>query len=932
MFSDKKNNNPIAVKNVISKPNTIQKTEQQQTSSSKAKHAKPLGYYSIKDQIINIISKPSFIDALLIIAAFTSIFLVLPFYPLYAFIILLIILFAATLFHPFLGLIVYIIFIFPILMYQTPVLAWLFMIAVSIILIVGYMHYRTIMFTFILFSLAFSPLGYIFIIPVFIYSVLVLSNKRAIVAMLVAVFAIITFSAITGISNSAYILYNTEQAHSIINSGFSTIVQLDTPNSNIIPSNLFSVFSSAISSFTSFKTISQVPNVFDAVLLSFIAGSFYYIVDILILILIIMLIDWYAASSKSKFHGTISATFGIIYPTFYTMMSYSIPYFNIPIIIPFISFAFSVLIIGLFEYSDFEIVKVREVKKQDIRMKFGEAFEDLSMGSTSETFDDIGNYEQTKKELREAIMLPLEEKGVSRAYNITPTKGVLLFGPPGTGKTLMMRALSNEIHAGFYYIKASDLISAYPGETEKKINKIFTIARKNAPCILFIDEIDSVATSREFETDEIRKHALSQFLIEMDGFKVVNKVVVVGATNRPDMLDAAILRPGRFDKLIYVPLPDAEGRKIIFKKYLEKLPIADNINFDLIAEKSDRYSGADIKAVVETIAQNVAGEASIHHKVLAITQNDILNAIAATKPSTSLSQIDKYIKFKLDYERSMHHELRTVEKDVTIDDVIGLEDAKKAIREAVEIPLLHPSLMKKYDIKPINGLLLFGPPGNGKTMLMRAVKNEFEGITMLEISGAELAEQGIERANATIKETFNRARENAPSIIFIDEIDSIFPKREGASEIAIQMTSQLLEEIDGIRKMNNIVIVGATNRPDMLDAAILRPGRFDKLIYVEPPNINDRAQLFRKYLQGVPIENNIDYDKLAGMSEGFTGADISNICREAKTEALEGEVSSGKETKINEEQLEELIQKTKPSAPIDLIKRYIAFINRYGRI
>ncbi|MCL5433361.1 MAG: AAA family ATPase [Candidatus Marsarchaeota archaeon] len=929
-MSSKQPNNPIIVKSVVSSSHTAQQNAQ--APAAKSKRSKPLGYYSIKDRIIDIISRQSFIDALLISVAFTSMFFVLPFYPLYAFIILLIVVFAATLIHPFLGLIVYIAVIFPMFMYQVPVLAWLFIMVATAILVIGYMHYRTILFIFIIFSLAFSPLGYLFIIPIFLYSVLVLSNKRAIIAMLTAVFAIIIFSAISGISNAAYILYNTSQAHTYISNGFGSIVLLDAPSKPII-NNIFAGFASAAGSFSSGSVIAAVPNSFGAVALSTLVGSFGYIVEILVLILAIMLIDWYAANSKSKLNGTLAAAFGVIYPAFYIMVAYNNPiYSSIPLVFPFVSYLLGILVIFVFEYSGIEIVKVKEVKKQDIRMKFGEAFEDLSVGSTSEIFENIGNYEQTKKELKEAIMLPLEEKGISRAYNIKPSKGVLLFGPPGTGKTLLMRALSNELHAGFYYVKASDLISAYPGESEKKINKIFSIARKNAPCILFIDEIDNVATSREQEADEIRRHALSQFLIEMDGFKVVNKVVVVGATNRPDMLDSAILRPGRFDKLIYVPIPDAAGRKEIFEKYLRNLPISDNINLDEIAAKSDRYSGADIKAVVESIAQSVASDALLHHKVLSITQNDILSAIAATKPSTSLAQIDKYLQFKLDYERSMHHELRKVEKDVMLDDVIGLEDAKKAIREAIEIPLLHPTLMKKYGIKPINGLLLFGPPGNGKTMLMRAVKNEFEGLTMIEISGAELSEQGIERANATIKETFNRAQENAPSIIFIDEIDSIFSKREGASEIMIQITSQLLEEIDGIRKTNNIVVVGATNRPDMLDSAILRPGRFDKLIYVEPPNVSNRSSLFRKYLQDVPIIPNIDYDKLAAMSEGFTGADISNVCREAKTEAMEHEISTGTETPITIENIISIIQNTKPSAPIDLIKRYITFISRYGRV
>ncbi|MGC8648867.1 MAG: AAA family ATPase [Candidatus Micrarchaeia archaeon] len=892
---------------------------------------KPIGYYSIKDKIIDLISQQSFIDAILVSIAFLSMFLVMPFYPIYAFIILFIILFAATIYHPFLGLIIFTFILFPLFMYQTPVLAWAFLMVTTLILIFGYMHYRTMLFTYILFSLAFSPMGYIFVIPMFIYSVLTIGNKRAILTITVAVLAIVVFSGVTGIANAGYIIYNTQAAHQYLGIGYNKIITLDSV-SNPAPLNINVGINNAIASFTNSNTIALVPDVFSVLILSLLAGGILYIVELILLILIVMLIDWYATSHRSKFKGMFASFFGISFPLFYVLaIGFSGYTSQVPNYVPFFSFLIAPITFFVFEKNDINIVKALEVKKQDIRMKFGEAFEDLSSGTSSETFNSIGDYEQTKEEIKEAVVLPIEEKGVSRAYNVKPAKGILLFGPPGTGKTLLMRALSNEIHAGFYYVRATDLISAYPGESERMINKIFTVAKKNTPCVLFIDEIDTIATSREIEADETRRHALSQFLMEMDGFQKVNKVVIVGATNRPDLLDSAIMRPGRFDKLIYVPLPDANGRKEIFKKYLSDLPISEDIDYDEIATRTDRYSGADIKAVVDTIAQTKATESTLKHKVFEITREDILRVIAQTKPSTTLAQLDMYTKFKLDYERNLHPEIRRKEKDVTIDDVIGLDDVKKAVKEAIEIPLLHPDLMQKYNIKPINGLLMFGPPGNGKTMIMRAIKNEFEDVTMLELSGAEIAEEGLEKANATIKETFSRAQENAPSIIFIDEIDGIFPKREGSSEFMVQITSQLLQEIDGIRKTKNIVIVGATNRPDMLDAAILRPGRFDKLIYVEPPDANARAQLFRKYLAGVPIDTNINFNDIAAVSEGFTGADIANVCREAKTNAMEKEVETGKEAKITENDLIEIIKRTKPSAPMDLLNRYITFINRYGR-
>ena len=887
--------------------------------------------YGFKEKLTRLTSGSAFLDSLILVIAFIALVSALGFYPLVIAVLLVIVLFAATRYQPFIGLLVYTVITFPIFMYQVPVLAWVFLLAATLILIYGYKHYRVMAFVYLLVALAFSPAGYILEIPAFVLGALTIGNKRSILTLVVVFVLVVTYSAVTGIQNTGYIAYNAATAHAAL--GSSPVIALDSGAKPALSlGNFSSSAGPALSAFfgpasaqigSAFGTIAQALTLNPA-----------YVAQLAALIATAILIDWYASKSRSKLKGVMSSLFGVIYPISYIaiIVATAAPSFS-STALPLLSFLIAPVGLYIAESSGISVVRVLDVKKQDIRMKFGEAFEDLSAGNVSERFDDIGDYESTKKELREAIIAPIEERAISAAYNVKPSKGILFFGPPGTGKTMMMRALANEIHAGFFYVKASNMISAYPGESERMISNVFAIARKNAPCVLFFDEIDAIALGREAaNVDDAHRHALSQLLVEMDGFQAIKNVIVVGATNRPDLIDAAMMRPGRFDRLIYMPLPDLDGRKKILQIYLNKLPIDDGINITDIAKGMERYSGADIKAATETVAQMVAQEAANEHKVLVITQQDIMNVVKSTKPSTSLSQLDTYKRFKIDYERNLTPESQVEEKKgVALTDVIGLESAKKALREAIEIPLTKPELIKKYDIKVINGILLFGPPGNGKTMLMKAVNNEMHGVTMLELSGAEIAQAGIEKATATIKEIFNRARENEPAVIFIDEVDGLVPKREGSSEFSVQMTSELLKEIDGLKDTSNIVVIGATNRPYMLDPAILRPGRFDKLIYVKPPGPKSRGELFRKYLSQVPTAGDVNYAQLGAETKGFTGADIAGVCREAKTAAMEEELSSGQEGHVTMQALEGVIKNMKPSAPDEVLNDYVDFMAKYGQ-
>ncbi len=890
----------------------------------------PIFFYSLDDKAVNLVRSPAFIDSLLVLLAFAAACLALNFYPLLIIIAIAVVLFIVTVKKPFLGLILLMIAVLPLLIYQMPALAWMYMIVMAASLIYGHKYYRTILLIYAIVAFMFCPIGYLAVIPAFIIGTLVVGYKRAWAIAVLLVVAAVTLSAVSGVQNTAYIIYNASYAHQQVVS--SSLVQYVVPSRPGLTISTFGAgFKSSLSLFASGNVTSASSDAATALLASFMITPEYYIAQLFVLMVLVFAIDSFSSVSRMRYKGTLASIIGVGYPLAAVVLSLS-SMTALPHIALAISFMVAPAILYVLEFFNIKVVNTLDIRKQDLRMRFGEAFETLEAGNARETFDDIANYEATKKELVDAILSPIEEPGISKAYNVKPAKGILFFGPPGTGKTVMMRALSNEIRAGFYYVNAANLVSGFPGETERIIANIFRIAKKNAPCVLFFDEIDSIATSRQkAAAGSASAQALSQLLIEMDGFEQVHGVIVVGATNAPDLLDPAILRPGRFDKIIYLPPPDYTARKKIFDLYLKGLPIAGDIDLDKVSEKTERYTGADIKAVCESVAQTVAQEASSKHQVLEITQEDITERIKSTKPSVSLSRIEVYQKFRLDFERSAYGQAGEESiPEVSIDDIVGLDDAKKIIYDAIVIPLMHPELVKKYGIKNINGVLLFGPPGTGKTMLMRAIKNEMHGITMLELNGADIANQGVEKAASTIKETFDRAKENAPAIILLDEVDELLLKRGSASEYSTQITSEMLRQIDGINRNDNIVVIGATNRPEVIDPATLRPGRFDKLVYAKTPNKEQRSLLFKLNLQGVPVSADINFERLGAETTSYTGADIYHVCREAKALAMEQNIKSGEEAKITDDVIRNIIAKTRGSAPESVVSQYLLFYAKYG--
>ncbi|MFP3064198.1 MAG: AAA family ATPase [Sulfolobus sp.] len=531
------------------------------------------------------------------------------------------------------------------------------------------------------------------------------------------------------------------------------------------------------------------------------------------------------------------------------------------------------------------------------------------------TWDMIGGYDDVKREIREYIELPLKHRDLAKKYGLRLPKGILLFGPPGCGKSLMMRALANEAKINFIYVNVSDIMSKWYGESESRLRELFANARKNAPCILFFDEIDTIGVKRESHTgDSVTPRLLSLMLSEIDGLQSEEGVIIVGSTNVPHLLDKALLRAGRFDKLIYIGVPDKKSRKEIFQIHCKGKPIAEDVDFDKLAEMTERFTGADIANVCQEVARLAAVEALETGTERKITSQDFIKVIKRYKPSVTLQMLDEYEKFRMDYERKFRGpEIPEDDTEkITLDDIGGYYQVKKELYELLEIQLKYSNLMEQMKIPPIRGILLYGPPGVGKTMMAKALAKTLN-VKLIMLSGAEILYKGYEGAVNAVKEVFNRARENKPAILLLDELDAIAPKRENLKSEASKVVNQLLTEMDGIRSLKEVVVIGTTNRIEDIDPALKRPGRFDRIIYMPLPNKEEREDILQKYI-GKEECKEVHCDKIAEMSEGYSGADLAAIAREAKLKVLREIIKGNVNRKLTYEDLVEALKIIKPSA------------------
>ncbi|RNI08314.1 CDC48 family AAA ATPase [Methanohalophilus halophilus] len=495
-------------------------------------------------------------------------------------------------------------------------------------------------------------------------------------------------------------------------------------------------------------------------------------------------------------------------------------------------------------------------------------------GDEQVSYEDIGGLKREIGLMREMIELPLRHPELFQKLGIDPPAGMMLYGPPGTGKTMIAKAVASETEANFLSISGPEIVSKYYGESEQKLREIFDEAEKEAPSIIFIDEIDSIAPKRDEVRGEVERRVVAQLLSLMDGLKSRGKVIVIAATNRPNSIDQALRRGGRFDREIEIGIPDREGRLQVLYVHTRGMPLSNNVNLERIADTTYGFVGADLSSLCKEAAMHALRRLMPRLKIEDEIPPEIMDEL-------TVNAID-FEEARKNVEPSAMREVFLEMADTLWDDIGGMEKVKQDLIEAVEWPLKYPELFEITATRPPLGIMLYGPPGTGKTLLARAAAGE-SNANFISIKGPELLSRYVGDSEKAVRETFRKARQASPSIIFFDEIDSIAPKRQDnfGGEGAERVISQILTEIDGIEELKDIVIIAATNRPEMVDPALLRPGRFDRLIHVDLPDSAGREAILGIHLRGKPLSEDVNIHELAGLTDGYSGADIEAICREA---------------------------------------------------
>lgn len=530
------------------------------------------------------------------------------------------------------------------------------------------------------------------------------------------------------------------------------------------------------------------------------------------------------------------------------------------------------------------------------------------------TYDDLGGMKDVIDALREMVELPLRHPELFQRLGVDPPKGVLLHGPPGTGKTRLARAVANESAAKFFTINGPEIMGSAYGESERKLREVFEEAAQAAPSIIFIDEIDSIAPKRGQVTGEAEKRLVAQLLTLMDGIAPRQNTVVIAATNRPEAIDEALRRPGRFDREIVVGVPDEPGRREILGIHTRGMPLAAGVNLDQLARRTYGFVGADLAALAREAALEAVrrimpkinlAEESIPPEILdklSVEASDFENALKRVQPSAM-------------------REVMVEAPTVTWDDIGGLDQARDRLREGIELPLKHPEAFRRLGIRPAKGFLLYGPPGTGKTLLAKAAARESEA-NFIATKSSDLLSKWYGESEQQIARLFNRARQVAPTVIFIDEIDSLVPARGGGMgepQVTERVVNTILAEMDGLEELNNVVLIGATNRPTLIDPALLRPGRFDELIYVGTPDTAGRRRILAIHTKAMPLADDVDLESLARRTERFTGADLEDLVRRAGLTALRRGLE---EAKVTMSDFEAAMAETRASVTPEMLEEY----------
>ncbi len=578
--------------------------------------------------------------------------------------------------------------------------------------------------------------------------------------------------------------------------------------------------------------------------------------------------------------------------------------------------------IGMTKEIVFRIISLKpseiSLVKQSTTLSINEtAMDEIPQGIPYITYEDIGGLDQEIQLVREMVELPLKHPELFKRLGIDPPKGVLLRGPPGCGKTLLAKAVANESQAHFISINGPEVMSKFYGESEKKLRSLFKEAEEKSPSIIFIDEIDAIAPKREKVSGEVERRVVAQLLALMDGLESRGRVVIIGATNRPNAVDPALRRPGRFDRELEMKVPSEKGRREILQIHTRKMPLDDDVILQEVARVTHGYVGADIASLVRETG---------------------MSALRRYLPDFNLEEdevapelLDSMYVHKSDFDKAFKEIIPSGIREVFIEipsihwhDVGGLSYTKQQLIESVEWPLKNPGAYLRMGVAPPSGVLLYGPPGCGKTLLARAVATESEA-NFISIKGPELLSKWVGESEKAVREIFRKAKLASPCIIFFDELDSIAPRRgSGGSDSGVteRVISQLLTELDGLSQAKDIIMIAATNRPDILDPALMRPGRIDRLSYVPPPAVLDREEIFKIFTEGMPLDKDVNLKKLSEKTEYFTGADIESLCREAAIHSLREDIRADI---IKNHHFETALEEMHPSASKEVCESYEKF-------